>query len=332
MKVLFIGGTGNISMSVSRLAIEKGIDLYLLNRGSRNADLLDAKTIVGDIHNEDHIAEVLKGHQWDVVVNWIAFTRDDVERDIEIFAKTARQYIFISSASVYQKPPSHPVITESTPLANPYSEYARNKIAAEECLNQAHREQGFSMTIVRPSHTYDTFIPLPIGGGNDYTIIDRMTKGRKVMVPGDGTSLWAVTHSEDFAKGFVGLLGHQQAIGQTFHITTDELLTWNQIYQAVAAAVNVEPRIVHVSSDFIVHVDASYRSGLIGDKSNTVIFDNTKIKTFVPEFKATIPFSVGIKRTIEWFHADKARMVVRKESNQKIDKILDAYRKAFPDA
>ncbi|NLX03642.1 MAG: SDR family oxidoreductase [Phycisphaerae bacterium] len=330
MKVLFIGGTGNISTAVSRLAVERGVDLHLLNRGHHKVDVPGAKTIIGDIHKKDEVAEVLKGHRWDAVVNWIAFAPGDIERDIALFAETARQYIFISSASVYQKPPSHPVITESTPLANSHWEYSRNKIACEEMLNRAYREQGFAMTIVRPSLTYDTVIPLAFGGWTDYTIVDRMRKGGKVVVPGDGTSLWTVTHSEDFAKGFVGLLGHQQAVGHAFHITSDELLTWDQIYQAVAEAVGVDAKIVHVPSDLIVHLDPGQEGTLLGDKSHSAIFDNSKIKTFVPGYRATIPFRAGIKRTIARFEADPQRSKVNEESNRRIDAILDAYRKVFP--
>jgi nucleoside-diphosphate-sugar epimerase len=329
MKVLFIGGTGNISTSVSRLALARGVDLYLLNRGTRNIDLPGAKSIVGDINNPAALAKVLNEHQWDVVVNWIAFVPGDITRDMELFAGKTRQYIFISSASAYQKPLSHPFITESTPLANPYWEYSRNKIACEELLLHYYREKGFPVTIVRPSLTYDTVIPLSVGGWTDYTIIDRMKKGGKVVVPGDGTSLWTITHAEDFAKGFVGLLGHQQAIGHSFHITSDEVLTWDQIYQATARAAGVEADIVHVPSDLIAKLYPFHLGNLLGDKAVSAIFDNTKIKTFVPEFKATIPYSVGIRRTIKWFEADSKRMALQTSTNEMIDKILTTYNKAF---
>ena len=329
MKVLFIGGTGNISTSVSRLALTRGVDLYLLNRGNHKIDLPGAKSIVGDIKNPAALAKLLNEHQWDVVVNWIAFVPDDITRDFELFAGKTRQYIFISSASVYQKPASSPFITESTPLANPYWEYSRNKIACEELLLHYYRDKGFPITIVRPSLTYDTVIPLSVGGWTDYTIIDRMIKGGKVVVPGDGTSLWTITHSEDFAKGFVGLLGHQQAIGHSFHITSDEVLTWDQIYQATARAAGVEADIVHVPSDLIVKLYPFHLGNLLGDKAVSAIFDNTKIKTFVPEFKATIPYSIGIRRTVKWFQADPKRMAIQNASNEMIDKILATYNKAF---
>jgi nucleoside-diphosphate-sugar epimerase len=327
MKVLFIGGTGNISTSVSKLCIAKGIDLYLLNRGKRKVDIAGAKIISGDISNISEMKSVLEKESWDAVVNWIAFEESDILRDYELFGCKTKQYIFISSASCYQKPPIHPVITESTPLKNPYWQYSRNKIACEERLNQLYRDKNFPVTIVRPSLTYDTVIPVTIGGWTEYTVVDRMKKGKKVIVQGDGTSLWTITHAEDFAKGFVGLIGHQQAIGNAFHITTDEILTWNQIYEAVANAVNVEPKIVHISSDYIACFSDDFVGSLIGDKSHSVIFDNSKIKMFVPDFKCTIPFNQGIKRTIAWFESDPARMIINPATNALMDKIIAQYEK-----
>lgn len=325
MKVLFIGGTGNISTSVSRLCVERGIDLSLLNRGLRKVDIPNAKTIKGDIAQPDSLKSTLQQHKWDAVVNWIAYTSDQVERDIQLFRGKTNQYIFISSASAYQKPPSHPVITESTPLYNPFWEYSRNKIACEERLNQAYRAEGFPITIVRPSLTYDTVIPAAIGGWTEYTIIDRMRKGKQIIVHGDGTSLWTITHAEDFAKGFVGLIGHQQAIGHAFHITSDESLTWNQIYQAIADAAGCEANVVHIASDFIVRCEPSLEGSLIGDKAQSVIFDNSKIKRFVPDYCATIPFSEGFKKTLAWFEADLARQIVLDETNEMMERILRLY-------
>jgi len=324
MKVLFIGGTGNISTSISKLCIEKGMDLYLLNRGKRGVKLQGAKIISADI-NSNEAESALHEHHWDTVVNWIAFNEKDIERDINLFRNKTNQYIFISSASVYQKPPLHPIITESTPLYNPFWDYSRNKIACEERLNHAYREENFPITIVRPSHTYDTVIPVAIGGWTEYTIIDRMKKGEKIIVHGDGTSLWTVTHAEDFAKGFVGLICHQQAIGHAFHITSDEMLTWNQIYKTVAEAAGTEANIIHIPSDFICENDNSFIGNLLGDKSYSVIFDNTKIKTFVPDFKATITFNQGIKRTLAWFHADPKRQIIKKETNEMMDRIIKKY-------
>ena len=329
MKVLFIGGTGNISTAVSTLAVERGIDLYLLNRGTRLSVFPGAKIIVGDMTNVDQISSILKEHVWDVVVDWIAYTEADVQRDYELFKGRTKQYIFISSASAYQKPLSFPIVTESTPLANPFWQYSRNKIACEERLIAYYRQENFPVTIVRPSLTYETVIPVPIGGWTEYTTIDRIRKGKKIIVHGDGSSLWTVTHADDFAKGFIGLLAHQQAIGQSFHITSDEVLTWDQIHRTIADAVGCEAHIVHIPSDFLAAFDENLRGSLIGDKSTSVIFDNTKIKRFVPGFTATIPFKQGIRRTLRWFEADPARQVVKKETNDWIDRVLHQYEKAF---
>ncbi len=330
LKALFIGGTGNISTAVSRLCVERGIDLYLLNRGTTKVKSEGAKIIVGDIHQPYKLSGILQNHKWDVVVNWIAFNAADIERDINLFRGKTKQYIFISSASVYQKPVQFPYITESTPLVNPFWDYSRHKIACEEKLNMAYREEGFPMTIVRPSLTYETVIPVVIGGWKEYTIIDRIKKGKKIIVHGDGTSLWTVTHARDFAKGFVGLLGHQRALGHAFHITSDEILTWNQIYQAVAEAAGAEANLVHVSSDFICQVENSFTGSLLGDKAQSVIFDNSKIKKFVPDFAATIPFNAGIKQTVSWFEADASRMVINDETNIMMDKIIQTHERLHP--
>jgi len=329
MKVLFIGGTGNISTAVSKLAVERGIELYLLNRGKRASALPGAKTLVGDITKPDEIRSVLKNHTWDSVVDWIAFTEGDIRRDFELFNGATKQFIFISSGSAYQRPASSPFVTESTPLANPFWEYSRNKIACEERLNLYYRNESFPITIVRPSLTYDTVIPIPVGGWMEYTTVDRIKRGKKIIVHGDGSSLWTITHADDFAKGFVGLLAHQQTIGHAFHITSDEILTWDQIHQALAEAVGSEAHIVHMASDFLGTFDEHLRGSLIGDKATSVIFDNTKIKRFVPEFTATIPFKQGIKRTIDWFEADPARKIIKQETNDMIEKMIAQYEKAF---
>jgi nucleoside-diphosphate-sugar epimerase len=329
MKILFIGGTGNISRSVSKLAVQSGVELYLLNRGMHSPHITGTKLLKGDISQSKEISTLLKDHTWDVVVNWIAYVEDDILRDIELFHGKTKQYIFISSASVYQKPLSHPVITESTPLANPYWRYSRNKIACESALNSIYREKAFPVTIVRPSHTYDTIIPAVIGGGNEYTIVDRIKKGKKIIVHGDGTSLWTLTHSEDFAKGFIGLMGNQQFIGHAFHITSDEILTWDQIHHTLADAVGCKANIVHIPSDLLAHYDEELRGSLIGDKSASVIFDNSKIKQFVPGYTATIPFREGIRRTLDWFDEDPARRIVSKRTNEWIDMVIHKFEKAF---
>ncbi len=333
MKVLFIGGTGNISAACSRLALHQGIEVTLLNRGKTDIDGLEkARQITADINDAASVKKAIGEVHYDVIANFIAFTPEDVERDLELFSGRTDQYIFISSASAYQKPLSHPVITESTPLANPYWDYSRDKIACEELLMKSYRETGFPVTIVRPSLTYDTVIPVAIGSWTDYTIIDRMKKGKPVIIHGDGTSLWTITHSKDFAKAFVGLLGHQQATGQSFHITSDELLNWNQVYEAVADAAGAELNAVHIATDFICQVademgQGWMRGNLLGDKAVSTIFDNSKIKRYVPGFTATIPFRQGIKKTVQWFESKKERMVIDEGNNQIIDKVLAAYQK-----
>ena len=327
MQVLFIGGTGNISTAVSKLAVERGIELYLLNRGQRQVDIPGAHTLSGDIHQPQEVRRVIKGMSFDAVVDWIAFGADDIERDIELFRGVTGQYIFISSASAYQKPPTHYLITESTPLYNPYWDYSRNKIRCEERLQRAYQDEGFPITIVRPSLTYRNVFPIAIGGWGCYTLADRLLKSEPIIVHGDGTSLWVVTHADDFAKGFVGLLGNPRALGHAFHITTDEVLTWEQIYQTIAAALGVEARIVHMPTDFIAQVKPAMGPGLLGDKAWSVVFDNTKIKTFVPGFQATIPFHAGICRTLAWFDEDERRKRVDDSVNQDMDDLLAAYTK-----
>lgn len=327
MKVLFIGGTGLISTASTQLAIERGIEVHLLNRGNRPLPA-GAKSLVADINGDPaDITRALGDHHFDAVVDWIAFGPEQVRRDIALFSGRAKQYLFISSASAYQKPVSHYLIREDTPLANPYWDYSRNKIAAEEELTRAVRETGFPGVIVRPSLTYgNTQIPLVLNSWlKPYTIIDRLRRGRPVIIPGDGTSLWPLTHNSDFAKGLVGLLGHAQAAGHAFHITSDEALTWDQIYRITADAAGVDLHLVHIASDFLVTCEPSLRGGLIGDKSVTVIFDNSKIKRFVPTYQATTPFSEGIRRTIAWFDADASRRIVDPAMDAMYDRILAAY-------
>jgi nucleoside-diphosphate-sugar epimerase len=325
MKVLFLGGTGFISTAVSRLAITKGFELYLLNRGQRQPNPAGSHSLIADLQQPEAVRAVLREHNFDVVVDWIAYTPEHIERDLALFQGRVKQYLFISSASVYQKPPTHPVITESTPLNNPFWEYSRDKIACEERLQRAYREGGFPITIVRPSLTYDPQFPVAIGGWGCYTLADRMKRGRAVIVHGDGSSLWVVTHADDFARGLVGLLGNEQALGHAFHITSDEVLTWNQIYRTIAEALGVEANLVHIPSDFIARVVPHFRGSLLGDKTWSVMFDNRKIKTFVPEFQAVIPFREGIRRTVAWFDADEKRKRVDAAVNQEMDEILKAY-------
>lgn len=325
MKILFIGGTGNISMASSIRAIEKGMDLYLLTRGNSLEAPKGAHVIKSDINDVKNVRKLLEDHYFDVVVNWIAFQPEDIKRDYELFKDRTDQYVFISSASCYQKPPSHPVITESTPLINPFWSYSRNKIACEDELLTLCRSVGFPITIVRPSLTYETVIPVPIGGWTDYTIIDRIKKGKKIIIHGDGTSLWTITHSRDFATGLVGLLGHQQAIGQSFHITSDELLTWNQIYDAVALAAGRPAEKIYIPSDYLGKFSPDLKGSLLGDKAVSTIFDNSKIKRFVPEFQANIRFKEGIKKTVSWFEDDKDRMIMNPVENEFMDTIIRSF-------
>jgi nucleoside-diphosphate-sugar epimerase len=322
LKVLFIGGTGIISSACSALAVEKNIELYLFNRGQTGAIRPipeQTQVLVGDLHNPQDIARCLDEYSFDVVVNWIAYHPDDIRRDIQSFQGKVGQYIFISSASAYQKPVQQLPITEETPLENPFWEYSRNKAACEQALREAHQNDGFPVTIVRPSHTYDKTM-LPFQGG--YTFIQRMRQGKPVIIHGDGTSLWVLTHHKDFAKGFVGLLGHPQAIGEAFHITADMLLTWNQIYGYLAEAAGVELKPVYVPSTVINQFDPDWGAGLLGDKSYSVIFDNSKIKRLVPEFEAVIPYAEGSKEIIAWYDRHPEHQVIDPTFDQLVDRII----------
>jgi len=329
MKILFIGGTGIISSACSELAISRGIELYHLNRGetTKRSAPKGVKHLKGDIRDPGSLKSALGDHKFDAVVQWIAFVPGQIDQDIEIFRDRTDQYVFISSASAYQTPPASLPVTESTLLDNPYWEYSRNKIACEERLVQAYREEKFPYTIVRPSHTYDKTL-LPFSGG--YTMVDRMRKGQKVLIHGDGTSLWVLTHHKDFAVGLVGLLGNSHAIGDVFHITSDEWLSWNQIYQMVADAAGVkDPQFVHIPSDFINAIDQNFGAGLLGDKSNSMVFDNSKIKRIVPDFNCTIPFSRGVKEIMAWYDSDPSRQTVDPAFNALLERIIQAYEVAW---
>jgi nucleoside-diphosphate-sugar epimerase len=325
MKILFIGGTGFISTAVSQLAIDRGHELYHLNRGVRPTELQGVHQITADWHNFEEAKAALDGLKFDAVVDWIAFKPEDVERDLAMFRERTDQFFFISSASAYQKPPAHYIITESTPLYNPFWEYSRNKIACEERLLRAYREEEFPAVIVRPSHTYDPNLPLGLGGWGCYTLPDRLLRGKPVIVHGDGSALWVVTHSEDFGRGFLGLFGNEKTLGHAFHITSDEVLTWNQIYATIADALGVEANIVHIASERICELAPSHYGSLIGDKSWSVVFDNSKVKAWVPEYKAVIPFREGVKRTIKWYNADERRMTINDSINDEMDMLIAEY-------
>ena len=335
MKCLFIGGTGVISTACARLAVERGINLTLWNRGLRGVELpAIVKSATVDIEDAASAVQVLGHDDFDVVVDWIAYQPTQIERDLKLFTGRTGHYIFISSASAYQKPvPRYPIV-ESTPLANPYWEYARNKIACEERLLHAWREESFPATIIRPSHTYsEVRFPLAVNSTTrTYTAVNRMRRGKKVIVPGDGSSLWVITHATDFAKGLIGLLGHPQAQGEAFHITSDEVMSWDQIYRTTGGALGVEPKLVHIPSDFIGACLPESLGPLHGDKSVSMVFDNSKIKRFVSGYSAVVPFATGIRQTLAWFDADPSRQLIDEEIDQKWDKVIEAYEKGKTDA
>ena len=335
MRVLFIGGTGLISSACSVAVERAGHELWLVNRGQSN--LIPAvskdRIIIVDATDSAQLRHALLGTVWDVVVQWVGFREDHVADDVETFAD-AGQYVYISSASVYEKPPSSWLITERTPLANPFWDYARQKIGCERVLRRANEESGFPVTIVRPSLTYgNSQIPVIVGSWErPFTIVDRMRRKAQVLVPGDGTAIWTLTHNSDFAKGLVGLLGQESAIGEDFHITSDEALSWNQIYALVGEASGVEPNIVHVPSDAIVAADPTQLGSLWGDKSNSSVFDNTKLRSIVPEFAATTPFAEGIRDTVAWFDAEPSRQTIDDTANALWDRLGAIYTQALGQA
>ena len=304
MKILFIGGTGTISMAITRLLAEKGEELYLLNRGNRNSDLpANVKTIIADINNEEETAEKLKGMEFDCVGEFIGFVPEQLERDYRLFKDKTKQFIYISSASAYEKPPKDHVITEETPLVNPYWEYSRNKISCENYLMERYKKDSFPVTIVRPSHTYDErSVPMGVhGNGGSWQVVKCIKEGKPVIIHGDGSSLWTITHNSDFAKAYAGLIGNPAAIGEAFQITTDESISWNRIYKAVADELGVELKPYYVSSRMLADMsDYDFTGSLIGDKANSVIFDNSKVKKLVPDFKATVSAEEGIKMTVRY--------------------------------
>lgn len=324
MKVLFIGGSGIISSACSELAINQGIELYHLNRGKSYSvrPIKGVKNIFADIRNPQQTKEAIGNHFFDAVVDWIAFEPEHIKNDIELFTGKTSQFVFISSASIYQTPPETLPVTEFTPLENPIWKYSQNKIACENILRDAYKTTGFPYTIIRPSHTYDKTL-IPMEGG--YTVIDRMKKGKPIIVHGDGSSLWTLTHHSDFAKGLVGILGKEKAINEAFHITSDEWLSWDNIVKIMAKELNLEPKIIHIPSDFIAKYDKSIGDSLLGDKTHSMIFDNSKIKALVPQFKCTTPFSQGAKEIVKWYEEDKTRQIVDSNIDMLFDKIIEDY-------
>jgi len=325
MRILFIGGNGTISAFASRLAVERGHDLTLLNRGtsSRRAPIDGAESLVGDAEDVDSVRAAIGSRDFDVVVNWRSFHPSQVESDVALFEGRTGQYVYISSASAYAKPVAALPITESTALRNPFWEYSRNKIASEDVLVRAFRDRGFPVTIVRPSHTYDEqAVPLPGG----WTMIDRARRGKPVVVHGDGTSLWTMTHSRDFAPAFVGLLGQPAAIGEAVQITSDEAMPWNQIHASLAAAAGVEPEYVHIASASLVAAIPEWSGPLLGDQAHSVIFDNTKVKRLVPGWAATTPFSAGAREIVAWHDANPASARVDDALDAKLDALVERVR------
>jgi nucleoside-diphosphate-sugar epimerase len=324
LRVLFVGGSGVISSACARVAVESGIELYVLNRGQTLTRPLPpgATELRGDVREPSSVKDALGDLHFDSVVDWVAFTPEHVRADIGLFGERTRQYVFISTASAYQKPPSRIPVTESTPLRNPYWQYSRDKIACEDLLTTEYRERGFPVTIVRPSHTYDRTKTILSGG---WTSLARMRAGKPVIVHGDGTSLWTVTHHEDFARAFVPLLGNPRTLGEAFHITSDDALTWDQIAHALATALGVTPRIVHVPSDAIAAADPEWGAGLLGDKSHSMVFDNSKIKSVVPGWRAVIPFERGAREIADWYLGDSERQVTDPRLDALMDKLAETH-------
>jgi len=327
MKILFIGGTGTISTEISRRLSEENHDLYLVNRGLRSDQFPpDVHHIRADINDEALVSSKIKGLDFDAVVDFIAFVPPQLERDYRLFKNRTKQFIFISSASAYQKPLNHYRITESTPLANPLWEYSRNKIACEDYLMGEYRKNGFPCTIIRPSHTYDErYLPVAVHGKmGSWQVVDRILKGKPVIVHGDGSSLWTLTHADDFAKAFCGIMGNPLAIGEAIQITSDESLTWNQIYDRIGAALGKEVLKYHVSTDFLSACDPEYLGTLAGDKSNTVVFDNAKIKRLVPDFVATIGFAEGARQCVQYLLENPRSQVLDPEFESFCDRMIYA--------
>ena len=333
MDILFVGGTGIISSACVRRALDDGHEVWTLTRGgARLSNQVGDHALHADGSDEDAVRAVLGGRRFDAVIQWTAYVPEQVERDLRLYANCG-QYVFISSASAYQKPPAHWLTTEATPLENPFWQYSRDKIACEELLWAAHRDRGFPVTIIRPSLTYGVSqIPVCVGSWEKpFTIVERMRRGAKILIPGDGTSLWTITHNSDLARGLSGLLGHPGALGEDFHITSDEALTWNQIYATLAEAVGVDIDVLHVPTDALVAADPDLLGTLWGDKVHSTVFDNAKLRSLVPDFRAEVPFAQGIAETVAWFDADVARQGVDAASNELWDRVAAVYDQALVD-
>ncbi|MFT3875799.1 MAG: SDR family oxidoreductase [Propioniciclava sp.] len=325
LRVLFIGGSGIISTACVAQALACGHEVHVLNRGASTLRPVPEGVVVhrADVRDAASVAAAVGDLSFDVVCQFLGFVPEQVLADVAFFAGRTEQYVYISSASAYQTPPTRLPVTESTPLRNPYWQYSRDKIACEDALVAEYRRSGFPVTIVRPSHTYDPTM-VPFDGG--WTVVDRMRRGLEVVVPGDGTSLWTITHHTDFARGFVGLLGRREAIGEAFHIMGDEAPTWNAIYTLIGHAAGVEPRLVHVPSDAVAAVDPEWGSALLGDKANSMVFDTTKLRSLVPDFGARVPFEQGAREIIAWHDAHPEAQAVDPHYDRLMDLLVDAYR------
>ena len=329
-----IGGTGTISSAITRQLAAAGHDLWLLNRGTRKDEVPgNVKQVIADINDEANVLQQLGDATFDAVCEFIGFVPSQVERDMRLFSGRTRQYVYISSASAYNKPARSHVITEGTTLANPYWEYSRNKICCEELLMKAYREDGFPVTIVRPSHTYcERGVPVSVHGPKgSWQVLKRMMEGKPVLVHGDGSSLWTLTWNEDFARGFIGLLGNPKAIGEAFQIMSDEQLTWNQVYESVAQALGVECHPYHVSSSFLAAVcpeEYDLTGNLLGDKAVSVAFDCTKLKRAVPGFCATTRFDEGVRRCVSYLLAHRELQVEDPEFDAWCDRVIEAQENA----
>ncbi|MFA6504921.1 MAG: SDR family oxidoreductase [Treponemataceae bacterium] len=329
MRVLFIGGTGNISTACTHRALERNMEVFHLNRGNRPEKIpAGVRSLNADIRKPEEVRRALSNHRFDSVVQFLGYRPEHIEADVGLFEGVTEQYVFLSSASAYRRPSRFPIITESTPLANPYWEYSRLKIACEETLIRLGKEKDFPYTIIRPSHTYDDgWIPSCFGSA-DFGIAWRMLAGKEIVVPGDGQSLWTLTHASDFAKGLVGLLGNPSALGEAFHITSDEALTWDTIHSTIGAAFGVTPKLVHIPSDYIARIAPERAAGLLGDKATSAIFDNSKIRRFVPDFRPAIGFSEGIRRSAAWYDEHPQLKVPNAAVNEELDRILGYWAKA----
>lgn len=319
MNALLIGGTGNISLAVTKRLVNTGWDVTLINRGKSRAGVAGTEQLTANIDDPVAMKTLLKGRYFDAAAQFIAYTPRDVERDAALLGGVAAQYLFVSSASCYEKKGLNPVITERTPLDNPYWQYARDKIACERFVTGDQWPGGTAVTIVRPSHTYSSArLPVALHGGSPWQVVKRMLEHKPVIIPGDGTSLWTLTHADDFAVGFAGLMGNRSAYHRAVHITSDESLTWDAIYQTYADILGVKLRALHVPSDLLSRTaQYDFRGSLLGDKAQSVMFDNTLIKSLVPGFQARVPLREGLRRALDHH--------LNTPSLQKADPAFDAY-------